>query len=268
MAYRDHPICVSPKNSRKVWRYLNFTQFISILENQSLHFSRADQFSDPYEGSLPKVMKDLRNESLDQYKDRWKDELLPQFREVCTKYTFLNCWHLNEHESAAMWDLYLETDDGVAIQSTYERLKNSLEMCEDHDIHISKVNYINYENSKFVEWEPNAPLGDTLSPFIHKRKSFEHEEELRAIIHELPWQRDGNVSWVTAEDLDELILTEDHLPKRGKYVPIDLDILIDSIYVAPHADQWIHTLINDVAKNYGLEDTTIEKSSIDGDPLY
>lgn len=42
------------------------------------------------------------------------------------KRVFVNCWHLNEYESAAMWDLYLKNEEGVAIQTTFNRIKKSL----------------------------------------------------------------------------------------------------------------------------------------------
>ena len=34
---------------------------------------------------------------------------------------------MNEHESAAMWDLYLNSKDGIAIKTNYENLVNSTE---------------------------------------------------------------------------------------------------------------------------------------------
>ena len=34
-------------------------------------------------------------------------------------------WHMNAHESATMWDLYARAGQGVAIGSTYERLRDA-----------------------------------------------------------------------------------------------------------------------------------------------
>src|SRR5258705_185923 len=33
-------------------------------------------------------------------------------------------WHMNEFESAAMWQLYANFDEGIAIRSTYKRLRD------------------------------------------------------------------------------------------------------------------------------------------------
>jgi len=42
------------------------------------------------------------------------------------KFNAINCWHMNDHESAAMWKLYLKSDEGIAIQSTYRKLKDAI----------------------------------------------------------------------------------------------------------------------------------------------
>ena len=42
------------------------------------------------------------------------------------KYNAINCWHMNDHESAAMWKLYLKSNEGIAVQSTYETLRDSI----------------------------------------------------------------------------------------------------------------------------------------------
>ena len=39
----------------------------------------------------------------------------------------VNSWHMNEYESAVMWDIYSTRDFGIAIQSTIKRLCDSLE---------------------------------------------------------------------------------------------------------------------------------------------
>ena len=58
------------------------------------------------------------------------------------KYVAVNCWHENEHESAAMWKLYIKSVEGIAIQSTYSKLKKSF--INDEIIFIGKVKYIDY----------------------------------------------------------------------------------------------------------------------------
>ena len=44
-----------------------------------------------------------------------------------------------------------------------------------NEIHISEVSYIDYDNDVL-------PLMGHIAPYVHKRKSYEHEKELRAFI--------------------------------------------------------------------------------------
>jgi hypothetical protein len=87
-----------------------------------------------------------------------------------------------------------------------------------------------------------------------KRKSFEHDRELRAIL----W--DTNLMW-------EIELGTNEAPRRGEYVQIDVNALVDEIRVAPGAPQWFVELTDSVCKKYGLE-KEIKQSGLDESPLF
>lgn len=38
----------------ELWRYMDFSKFVSMLQQKALWFTRLDQFPDPYEGLLTK----------------------------------------------------------------------------------------------------------------------------------------------------------------------------------------------------------------------
>ena len=78
---------------------------------------------------------------------------------------------MNEGGSAAMWQLYSKTNEAVALKSTFFRLANEL----DEKTYIGLVDYIDFENA-------GLPEGNTLYPYVHKRLSFSHEKEVRAVI--------------------------------------------------------------------------------------
>jgi len=40
--------------------------------------------------------------------------------------TAINCWHISDHESVAMWKLYAAGAPGIAVRSTVERFASSL----------------------------------------------------------------------------------------------------------------------------------------------
>lgn len=162
-------------------------------------------------------------------------------------YTIINCWHLNEYESAAMWKLYLKSNEGIAVRSTFNRLKVSFE-AEKQDIFIGKVRYIDYEK----DW---LPEGNLLYPFVHKRKSFAYEQELRAIIQEFRYKENGDFDW-SKTPFDE-----------GIYVQVDLETLIDKIYLAPTSPKWLFELVKAVTRIYKL-DKEVLQSALDDVPVY
>jgi hypothetical protein len=140
----------------------------------------------------------------------------------------INCWHMNHFESAAMWELYAQRDSGIAIKTTFKRLKDSL---GENTPDLIKFGLAEY-NEGWVQ-EDNF-----YHRFLWKRKSFEHERELRAIL-QLDMERDTS--------------NPNQKTKFGKYVTVDVDTLITNIYVAPKAQSCVGDLVKAVAVRYGLK---------------
>jgi len=153
---------------------MDFTKFVSILGTKQLFFCRSDLFEDPFEGSLPTANITLREHA---YKDMPEGIMnsLPAIRKWFREWTYISCWHANEYESAAMWKLYTQTNEAVAIETDYETLASVL----PNNTLLGMVSYIDYEIEPLSE-------RNCFYLFTHKRKSFEHEREVRAIIQNLP----------------------------------------------------------------------------------
>jgi len=113
----------------------------------------------------------------------------------------VSCWHANDYESEAMWKVYSIMGAGVAIESTVEHLRDVLAPTEG--VTINRVKYEDFDT---------APTVKDTDPHIltTKRRSFEHEHEVRAMI---PLPRAG----------------------EGFEIPCDLDRLIVRVHVAPTA---------------------------------
>lgn len=270
MPYVEHPLCLTPgedsgKENPKIWRYMDFAQLVHLLENETLFFPRADLFDDEYEGTIPTKHRNIRKEKAP--KD-WARELLPRFRKICKKYTFLSCWHINNSESAAMWDLYLDADHGVCIQSTYDRFVESLNSHDRDDIHISKINYIDFEEDTFYGWSEDNLLGSSLSPFLHKRENFDYEQEVRAIIHSPSWRDQKGESLITAETLRETSLDDESLPGYGKSVDVDVDKLIESIHISPEAGDWVGQLLSNISEYFSFDSSKIDDSQMSKKPKF
>jgi hypothetical protein len=148
--------------------------------------------------------------------------------------TYVNCWHMSPYESAAMWKTYLESDEGIAIQSTINRFKESISKYDAFNIFVGEVIYVDFDTALI-------PGDNMLWPFIHKRRSFEYEHELRALI----W--DGQHSKMDFNNIENVpnVPTELH-------VTTDLDTLIEKIYVSPQAEAWFRDLLLSVCSRYNL----------------
>jgi len=219
---------------------MDFTKFVAMLEDKALFFANISSFTDSFEGflttstanqfrSVPEGINPkeaTRRREVGEYNlgfMRWSRNLL-----------YVSSWHMNEYESAAMWKLYLKSGEGVAVQSTVANMINSFNNTP-HQVHIGKIEYVDYEHA-VIDWK------NIFSPAMYKRKSYEHEKELRAII-----MNGENVS--------------------GKLVSTDINVLIDRVHVAPNSQKWYYELVKKTVKRYGLDKEVID-SALDQTPLY
>ena len=245
--YKEHPVFKKPEDENsKIWRYMDFTKFVSLIDKNILFFTRVDYLDDNFEGSFSRVFIAPK-----LYPKRMSKEQIPQWLEktrrdfsflnnALRRSTAVNCWHINEYESAAMWKLYLKSDEGIAIQSTYRRLTESFDDYKDNDVWVGVVNYIDYEK------EP-MPQENIYSPFICKRKSFEHEKELRAVIVNRSKSEFPVVPLHIPDDLPKYYSLEEI--SSGLEVPVNVEKLIENIYVSPTAKSWFKDLVISVLKN-------------------
>ena len=233
----------------KVWRYMDFSKFIYMLHTDKLFFSRVDKLIDPFEGSSPKEVIKSRKKLLAQIEEdpqynnnpAKRAEILESYENISdtfaafTKFTAVNCWHMNSTESMAMWKLYLSSNEGIAIQTTYRRLMNSFNSVED-TINIGLISYIDYDNETFSMLNMD-------NWFMHKRSCFEYENEIRCLVHKTPnnWR-------------DEPIMNE------GVGITIDTDVLIENIYCSPNSPQWFLETVKTTVSKFGKKYTCSESS--------
>ena len=102
-----------------LWRYLDFTKFVSLLDTSELFFARADTLGDEFEGGVASAPS--REARSPQFAPQ-----LAEMKEGVRRHTYINCWSLAEHESAALWGLYTPTAGGVAVRTTFQRLTGSI----------------------------------------------------------------------------------------------------------------------------------------------
>ena len=242
--HEEHPRIISPPSDAVLWRYLDFTKFVSVLEKRSLFFSRSDQLGDPFEGSLSPENWRLHPELYGEHNELLEPQLTNLYRNL-KHLVYISCWHLAGHESAAMWRLYSRESDGIAIRTECRHLRASL-LCEE-TIYVGSVSYVDYE-STFI---PENPV---FLPYFYKRQEFRHEQEVRAICHKL-FNADGGVGLGAR-------------PRSvGEYYEVDLSALVQEIVVAPLAPDWFIELVSSVANRYGLGDR-VRRSSLSTNPTW
>ena len=64
--FAEHPDLNPPQDNAVLWRYMDFTKFVSLLDRRALYFSRADKLGDPFEGSLSHINRLTRPHRLTQ----------------------------------------------------------------------------------------------------------------------------------------------------------------------------------------------------------
>ena len=232
-----------------IWRYMDFTRYVAMLEQEGVFFAGVDRLNDRFEGSIPepsaKQYEAAKRELSEAGLSVNGGEQVP-YRELLRKMrprVLVSSWHMNQQESAAMWSLYGHSENAIAVRATYAKLRDVLQSAEQ-EIYLGAVRYISYEDDEI-------PLEHLLWPFIHKRRSFEHERELRALMIDDQQARLGK-----------------NAPNGGgSWVKTPLDELIEEVYVAPDAEPWVRELVERVSCRYGLE-KPVRQSALDKDPLF
>lgn len=232
---------IKPENRNcRVWRYMDLTKYLHILDSSSLFFCRGDKIGDKFEGSMPK--KDIigiRN----RIKSMGKEPKLPneiiekmivddvKLRKNLRKDTFINCWHMNENESMSMWRLYGEQDKSIALQTTYEKLHKNL----PESITTGMIEYIDYDKESIFT---NKKYG--AAPYFFKRIEFKDEQEIRCIL---------NRTRLGVQNPDQ-----EYAPNEvGSLVEINLEEILENVIISPDAPDWFINLIDNVTKKLGYK---------------
>ena len=231
--YINNPNIKLPNDPNTVvWKYLDLSKFLDLLLSQKLFMSRSDKFEDQYEGTFSEpTFEEIKKLSIDN------PDFLNHYK-IRREKVAISSWHINEYESFAMWQIFTQNSEGLAIQSTIGRLQRSLLPETDFDQYIGEVNYIDYKKELI-------PFDDSFFPFLFKRKSFQYEGEVRVITD---------------------IGSSDTQINEGLKISVDINELIEKIYIHPKSENWYKNLVIQLVKQLGFK-FTIEKSDLESDIL-
>ena len=231
--YINNPNIKLPEDPNTVvWKYLDLSKFLDLLMSEKLFMSRSDKFEDQYEGTFSEpTFEEIKKLSIDN------PDFLNYYKTHREKVA-ISSWHINEYESFAMWQIFTQNSEGLAIQSTIGRLQESLVPETNFKQYIGEVNYIDYKKE-------HIPFDDMFFPFLFKRKSFQYEGEVRIITD---------------------IGKSDIKINEGLKINVDISQLIEKIYIHPKSENWYKNLVIQLVKQLGF-DFTIEKSDLESDIL-
>lgn len=230
---------VSP--TAKLWRYMDLGKFISLIGKKKLYFASLESFEDIFEGAKGVIKRKDKWDAFyldsfkqaiqtspgidpkdlsDEYVEKNASQLLlglEHIGKIERKNTFVSCWYCSQYESEAMWKLYsTNVKNALAIQTTGQQLYESL--AKDPSIQIGKVQYIDFSKR----------FSSLSGAYWYKRKSFEYEHEVRAVIKTLG------------------------IDSSGLEIDIDIEKLITAIYISPYAPKWFEEVVHDVTEKYSL----------------
>lgn len=263
---REQPTFFRPPLNEDVpvWRYMDLTKLLWMLQNKALYFPSAPTMNDPYEGHYTQALTPSkkseeafiqmmcgrpnspfsvdREDHRESLRARFRIHLKEDLPGIAERF-YVSCWHMNEEESAAMWKLYTSHGDSICVRSTYRQLSQEL----PDDCYWGCVNYIDYKADVFDVYE-------FLNFVVHKRKSFEHEREARAVINNTP-----------------VLTAEPPYPSvnggKGIVVPMELACVLNEVYVSPDAKAPFREIVQQLIKTYGL-DVPVKPSEVNAPPAY
>lgn len=211
-----------------IWRFMNLRKFKDPFTTSELFFNRADRFPQDEQEGIPPEEYIIRARDLNPFDVKDRPELnnnlatLAQFRESM----YVNCWYLFDQEKAYTWETYGE--DGVAVVSTYARLKSALDaLPPEDDAHLGLVRYGTRHLTRY-----------NIMMFITtKREEFANDQEVRAML----WIRDDYAGINRHYDIDNfphprpLTAPDAGRVKDFHRRKVDISALITEVVVNPKA---------------------------------
>lgn len=228
-------------DAEHIWRYMSLAALLQMLQSRTLFFPSIGELAatDPWEGRwyggeepvVRHAVKESVRRQLEKRPETEEDrkhyetaDFTSNIQKALGKWTYISCWHSNSGESAAMWTIY-GANSGIAVQSRVGLLKSAFAV-EERPVAICRVDY----DSSLGPKDPPIRLA------LRKRSSFSHEREIRAVVVD------------TSNEI-------------GLKVKLDLDALVEKIYIWPLALPWMLDVVKAEVRLHGL-DKSVAKSSL------
>lgn len=230
----------------KIWRYMSIEKFLYLIMNRKLYMSQAAAFNDPYEGVVSDSIRyseksgksEQEQEAIRDKYNKWQKK---------AKKCYVSCWHINKNENVAMWKLYADEKSGVAIQSKIGNLIKSMS-CNDEkkskssksSMYLGKVKYMNFNYEQDHDYNGDGfEISKIVDVLFYKRFEFGCENELRLV-----------------KEYDS------EIGNNGYEVDVNLEALIEKIYVSPTAPEYYKDIVEGILKKYKYEFEVVQSINL------
>ncbi len=224
-----------PEANTMLWRYMSFARFCSLLERRELFFSLVGDMEDRYEGFINPPLPPDRGNPLYHPEQQVCDLLYKIARTA-----LICCWTRSDYESTLMWKTYAG-EEGVAIRTTFGDLQKSVLSLGKLPVIFGQVEYVDYVQREVPRFN--------WSPLFHKRVEYRAEEEVRALLPG-PCLKHGSS---TPEEMMDIRLDPDVEKQRGRYIPVDLSILVTKIVISPYAKPWFTEIVKSAVRQSSFD---------------
>jgi len=210
---------VNITDEQKIWRYMDLTKFIHLITHEYIYFHKVSEFQDKYEGSLTPLDLEKCSPSIAEMTRSQRD------------WFYVSCWHINDYESNAMWNIYGKNSDCLAIQTDYKTLTNCFKEIYNDEVEFSKIKYIDYNNTRMLDdifAKGSMRVHDVID---YKHISYDYERELRAKV------------WRGYMKTEKEYFSVKKGSDIGFYTRIDIRKLIKKVYISPNASPMLVSCI-------------------------
>ncbi len=199
-----------PKRSlQKMWRYMSASRLQDLLATQELFFAHIPTLDDSREGMLTDRTQKLYADWYQNQHNSTPEQAYESLRQYEShhEHFFVNCWHMNNHESYLMWKAY--ADRGFAIETTFERLQASL-VETPAAITGGVVSYVDFERDY-------TRFGNVFSHVETKDMPYIDEREFRLVFWDIDQK---NMNYEKAGN--------------GVRIKVDIQLLIERVVRNPY----------------------------------
>jgi len=171
-----------PGSNSKIWRYTSYSQLVNLIENKYLPLVSPLLFADKLEGAysgknLELFISTIQSSNADQGELQFHNlHHLHEDAHGFSENIYVTCWNVSDTENMLMWGCYSTLENGVAIVTSYSKLKSMF----DDRFFIGNIKYYTPESELPV---------NPIERHFYKAKPYQGEQEVRVIYFDGPGDR-------------------------------------------------------------------------------